>query len=251
MYRKRTKHTKRFVLLTGGPKFLHEAGHFREAVDTTTHLVTFGDIHERHNEYPTATSLTNRNSDKTITLRCPQTESSRISGSDIIKPTYSMNYLENFLRMPLSLFELADRIKDIPSPRKRLFQLVVTISGLTPNTVKMILSPSSSGIYPSEPIRERIAAFMKVDVNRLFPADRQQRGSIVDIYSNLPQKNIEYLRFVNLLCEVSHSRRKTVKKWLRTRRVPKSSARYAIAQVIGVSISQLFPLQEGNQNTPV
>ena len=29
MYRKRTKHTKRFVLLTGGPKFLHEAGHFR------------------------------------------------------------------------------------------------------------------------------------------------------------------------------------------------------------------------------
>ena len=88
-----------FVRNCGGPKFQHEAGHFREAVDTTTHLVTFGDIHERHDEYPTATSLTNRNSDKTITLRCPQTESSRISGSDIIKPTYSMNYLENFLQI--------------------------------------------------------------------------------------------------------------------------------------------------------
>ena len=240
-----------FVRNCGGPKFQHEAGHFREAVDTTTHLVTFGDIHERHDEYPTATSLTNRNSDKTITLRCPQTESSRISGSDIIKPTYSMNYLENFLRMPLSLFELADRIRDIPSPRKRLFQLIVTISGLTPNTVKMILSPSSSGIYPSEHIRVRIAAFMQMDDNRLFPANRQQRGSIVDIYLHLPKKNIEYLRFVNLLCEASHSHRKTVKKWLKVRNVPRSSVRYKIAEFIGVSISQLFPLSEGNQNTPV
>ena len=240
-----------FVRDCGGPKFQHEAGHFREAVDTTTHLVTFGDIHERHDEYSTATSLTNRNSDKTITLRCPQTESSRISGSDINKPTYSMDYLENFLRMPLSLFELADRIRDIPSPRKRLFQLVVTISGLTPNTVKMILSPSSSGIYPSEHIRERIAALMKMDINRLFPANRQQRGSIVDIYLHLPKKNIEYLRFVNLLCEASHSHRKTVKKWLKVRNVPRSSARYKIAEVIGVSISQLFPLSEGNQNTPI
>lgn len=247
----RTKHTERFVFLTGGPKFQHEAGHFREVVDTTNHCVTFGDIHERHNEYPTATSLTNRNSDKTTTLRCPQTESSRISGSDIIKPTYSMNYLENFLGMSLSLFELADEIRNIPSPRKRLFQLVVMISGLAPNTVKMILSPSSSGIYPSGHICERIAAFMKMDINRLFPANRQQSGSIVDIYSHLPKKNIEYHRFVNLLCEASHSRRKTVKKWLKARRVPKSSARYAIARVIGVSISQLFPRSEENLNTPV
>lgn len=162
-----------------------------------------------------------------------------------------MNCLENFLRMPLSLFELADRIRDMPSPRKRLFQFVVTISGLSPNTVKMILCSSSSGIYPNKHICERIAAFMNMDINRLFPADRQQSGSIIDIYSHLPKKNMEYLRFVNLLCEVSHSRRKTVKKWLKARRVPKSSARYAIAQVIGVSISQLFPLHEGNQNTPV
>lgn len=240
-----------FVSDCGGPKFQPEAGHFREAVDIPTHCVTFGEIHERHDEYPTATSLTNRNSDKTITLRCPQTESSRISGSDIINPTYSVNFLENFLRMPLSLFEMADRIRDMPSPRKKLFQLVVTISGLAPNTVKMIFSPSSSGIYPSEHICERIAAFMNMDINRLFPTDRQRKGSIIDIYSHLPKRNIEYLRFVNLLCEASHARRKTVKKWLKTRRVPKSSARYAIAQVIGVSISQLFPLHEENQNTPV
>lgn len=251
MDRERTKHTKRFVFLCGGPKFQLEAGYSKAAVNIKTHYATLGEIFDRHDEYLTATNLTNKNSDKTITLRCPQTESSRISGSDIIKPTYSMNYLENFLRMPLSLFELADRIRDIPSPRKRLFQLVVTISGLTPNTVKMILSPSSSGIYPSENICEKIAAFMKMDVKRLFPADRQQRGSIVDIYSHLPKKNIEYLRFVNLLCEASHSRRKTVKKWLKARRVPRSSARYAIAQVIGVSITQLFPLSEENQNTPV
>ena len=240
-----------FVSDCGGPKFQHEAGHFREAVDISTHRVAFGEIPGRHNEYPTATSLTNRNSDKTITLRCPLTENSKISGSDIIKPTYSMNYLESFLRMPLSLFELADKIRDIPSPRKRLFQLVVTISGLAPNTVKMILSSSSSGIYPSEHICERIAASMKMDVNKLFPPYRQKIGSIVNIYSRLPSRNTDYLRFIDLLCEATHSRRKTVKKWLRARRVPRSSAQYAIAQVIGVSISQLFPPNEENQNTPI
>lgn len=201
---------------------------------------------ERHDKHLGTTSLSNRNSDKTITFQCPHTESSKINDSDIIKWTYSKNYLENFLRMPLSLFEMADRIRDIPSPRKRFFQLVITISGLTPNTVKMILCPTSSGIYPKEHIRKKIASSMKMDVNKLFPADRLQSGSIVDIYIQLSSKRMEYHSFIYLLAEASHTKQKTVKKWLKARRVPASSVQYAIAQVIGVSISQLFPLEEGD-----
>lgn len=156
-----------------------------------------------------------------------------------------MNHLEGFLRMPLSLFEMADRIKVIPSPRKRLFHQLVTTTGLSPNTVKMILCPTTSGIYPKKRIRHKIAEFMGMDVNQLFPADRTQTGSIVDVYLRLSPNGIEFKNFIFLLSLATHSKQKTVRKWLKARKVPMQGARIAIAQVIGVSISQLFPLEEG------
>lgn len=236
---------KSFVRDSRGPKFQLEAGYSREEVDIPAHCATFGEILESNSEYTTATSLTNINSDKSNTLRCPLTESSRISGSDIIKQTYSMTHLEGFLRMPLSLFEMADRIKVIPSPRKRLFHQLVTTTGLSPNTVKMILCSTTSGIYPKRRIRHKIAEFMGIDVNQLFPADRTQTGSIVDVYLRLSPNGIEFQNFIFLLSLATHSKQKTVRKWLKARKVPMQGARIAIAQVIGVSISQLFPLEEG------
>lgn len=83
---------KSFVRVSRGPKFQHEAGYSRVTVDIPAHCDTFGEILESNSEYSTATSLTNINSDKSTTLRCPLTESSKISGSDIIKQTYSMNH---------------------------------------------------------------------------------------------------------------------------------------------------------------
>lgn len=153
--------------------------------------------------------------------------------------------------MPLSLFEMADRIKAIPSPRKRFFHQLVITTGLSPNTVKMILCPTTSGIYPKKHIRHKIAEFMRMDVNQLFPADRTHTGSIVDVYLRLSPNGIEYQNFIFLLSLATHSRQKTVRKWLKVRRVPMQGARTAIAQVMGVSISQLFPLDEGDKKTPI
>lgn len=228
-----------FVRDNGGPKFQDEAGYFREINDISARCDSFVDFHERDNERPTATGLTNSHSDKT-TLRCPVTENSRISGSDIINQTHSMSTLEDTLRMPLSLFEMADRIKNIPSPRKRLFQLIVTVSGLAPNTVKMILCSTSSGSYPKEEICKRIAKALNTDIKVLFPTDRLQAGSIVNVYLRLSSKKTDYHRFVGMLSNATCASRKTVMKWLKARRIPQKYAKYAIAEAIGVSISQIF-----------
>lgn len=228
-----------FVRDDGGPKFQNEAGYFRENNDISTRCDALVDFHGRDNEHSTATGLTNRHSDKT-TLRCPVTENSKISGSDIIKQTHSMSTLEDTLRMPLLLFEMADRIRKIPSPRKRLFQLIVTASGLAPNTVKMVLCSTSSGSYPKEEICKRIAKALNTDIKVLFPTDRLQAGSIVNVYLRCSPKNIDYHRFVGMLSDATCASRKTVMKWLKARRIPPKYAKYAIAEVIGVSISQIF-----------
>lgn len=229
-----------FVRGNGGPKFHDEAGYSCAETDISAHRVAFGENAERHDEYPTATIFSNCHSDKTIISLEPLTESSKISGSDIIKQTYSMEALEKTLRMPLSLFEMADRIRTMPSPRKKLFQQIVAASGLSPNTVKMLLCPSSS-FYPKDSVRRLIAKAMKGEVKDLFPGDRLQAGSIANVYSCLPSRNIDYLTFVDLLAHITRSSKQTVQKWLKTRRVPSKYAREAIAEFIGVSNLQLFP----------
>lgn len=157
--------------------------------------------------------------------------------------------MEGYLRMPLSLFEMADKIKSIPSPKRSFFQCIVSISGLTPNTVKMILCHTPSAFYPNEDICRQIAKSLKIDVGKLFPLNRLQSGSIADLYFHISSKGTEYHKFIVLLSEATHSKPKTVKKWLKSRRVPTRAAQYAIAQAIGVSISQLFPQEVGNKNT--
>ena len=142
-----------FVRECGGPKFPDETGYSRTGTDISAHCVAFGGKPERHDEYPTATVFSNCHSGKTITSQDQLSESSKISGSDIIKQTHSMNSLEKTLRMPLSLFEMTDRIRDIPSPRKILFQQLLITSGLAPNTVKMILCSTASGVYPKRSVR--------------------------------------------------------------------------------------------------
>ncbi len=234
----------------GGPKFQKEAGCFRTDACIPDRSVAFGETLERHDEYPTAASPANHHSDNAAIPRYPLAEIPETNGSGTNKQTYSMNALEKILRMPLSLFEMADRIRDIPTPRKRFFQLVVAASGLAPNTVKMILCSTRAGIYPGERIRKRIALALKKDVNALFPADRLQAGSIADVYSGLPSKKIDYHRFVCLLSDATHLSRKTVWKWLKIRRVPTNSAKARIAGLIGVSITQLFPPCGEDKNTP-
>lgn len=156
-----------------------------------------------------------------------------------------MNTLEKYLRMPLSLYEIGEVLTNLPTPRRRLFNLIVAVSGLTPNTVRMILSPTPDGYMPSAEIRGKIAKALRKDVDILFPEDRRQPGSIFELYSGLPAKKIELHQFIDLLSHATRAAPKTVRKWLGQNKVPKKGTRKDIARAIGVSIIQLFPEEKG------
>ena len=156
-----------------------------------------------------------------------------------------MNTLEKYLRMPLSLYEIGDVLTNLPTPRRRLFNIIVAVSGLTPNTVRMILSPTPGGYMPPPEIRSKIAKALKRDVDILFPEDRRQSGSLFELYSGLPAKKIELHQFIDLLSRSTRAAPKTVHKWLRQNKVPKKGSRIDIARAIGVPINQLFPDEKG------
>ena len=156
-----------------------------------------------------------------------------------------MNTLEKYLRMPLSLYEIGDMLTNLPTPRRRLFNLIVAVTGLTPNTVRMILSPTPNGYIPSSEIKRKIAKALRKDVNTLFPENRRQSGSIFELSSALPAKKIEFHQFIDLLSRITKAAPKTVRKWLSQNKVPKKGIRKDIARTIGVSIIQLFPEEKG------
>lgn len=240
-----SKYLLEIVPQHGGPKFRSEAGCFDNLDEISTHSVSADKESAEHNGHTTATSFRKLHSGITSALVRNPSVNSRISGSDAKHQTRPVKETGEILRMPLSLFEMADEIRDIPSPRKRFFQFIVAVSGLTPNTVKMILCSTSVGIYPKEDIRNKIAKALGTDVRILFPEKRRQSGSIVSIYSGLSSKKVDFHRFIRLLSETTGSSVKTVRKWLKARRVPGNFAKKEIARVIGVSIIQLFPRHEG------
>ena len=85
---------------------------------------------------------------------------------------------------------------------------------------------------------------MNTEVKILFPDNRLQEGSIVNVYSCLPSKNEDFQRFVILLSESTHSKQKTVIKWLKARRVPTYSANSVIelTKVLKLAPFDLFTL---------
>lgn len=239
------KHTKQFVSLCREPRFHSEAGYFDTGCEISSHNGSADNNSAGQDGHTTATNSRNSTPGITSTIKRNSSVNSRISGSDAKHQTRPVKETGEILRMPLSLFEMADEIRDIPSPRKRFFQFIVAVTGLTPNTVKMILCSTSAGIYPKEDIRNKIVKALGTDVRILFPEKRRQPGSIVSIYSGLSSKKVDFHRFIGLLSETTGSSVKTVRKWLKARRVPGNFAKKEIARVIGVSIVQLFPRHDG------
>lgn len=156
-----------------------------------------------------------------------------------------MNTLEKYLRMPLSLYEIGDVLTTLPSPRKQLFNLLVAVTGLAPNTVKMILCSTKAGFIPPRETCRKIAKALCKSEEALFPEDRTQKGSLVDLYTSLSAKKVELHQFVNMISISTRASPKTVRKWLKQRRVPGRTARKDIARAIGVSIVKLFPQEDG------
>lgn len=176
----------------------------------------------RVNQYPTFSSKDNNGSDSNL---------------QSVPSTYS-KYLGN----KTSLCELRKKLCALPSPRRKLFNYLISISDLSPNTLKQILCKTQSGIHPGIEQRKKLACALKTKVPDLFPDDRQDGNSLVNLYWSLPNSKTEYEELVSDLIRVTLCDRTTVVGWLYGRHTPHSSyARSQIEALLGVSITHLFP----------
>lgn len=143
-----------------------------------------------------------------------------------------------------TLFQIADELAELPTPRQRFFEFVVSASGLSPNTVRMNLCSKRSGKYPRFSTRVKISQAIGKPVEILFPEDRLQEGSLVWQYLDKSNKHIEYLQFIERLRVSTTREESTVRGWLSKKRVPEPN-RKSIAAALGLSIETLF------KNTPL
>lgn len=230
----------------GEPKFQPEAGYFWNKHEIIAHCGTADRTSADNYKCTTAARPTESNFEHSLsTTECVKVGDLRMCGSDIKHQAYPVTNIWEILRMPLSLFDMAEKISNIPSPRKRFFQLIVAVTRLSPNTVKMILCSTTTGIYPKQDIRNIISTSLGKEVGVLFPKNRTQAGSLVGIYLNLSPKKLEFHRFIDMLSECTGSSEKTIRKWLKARRIPRDLPMRKIAKAIGVSIAQLFPPYDG------
>lgn len=71
------------------------------------------------------------------------------NGSDSNLQTAPRTY-SKYLGNKTSLCELRKKLSALPSPRRKLFNYLISISNLSPNTLKQILCKTQSGIYGHE-----------------------------------------------------------------------------------------------------
>lgn len=148
----------------------------------------------------------------------------------------------------MSLYEIGDALSNLPAPRRQFFNKIVAVSGLSPNSVKMLLCSTQAGYVPGKTVRKKIAVAINRNESILFPEDRKQYGSIVYIYQNLSTQKTELQHFIKKVAQATRASPKTVRKWLKQRRVPSGYVRKRIAEAISMSIVQLFPQEEGSKS---
>lgn len=140
-----------------------------------------------------------------------------------------------------SLVQLSKQLAALPSPRTKFFNYLLELTNLAPNTLKMVLCSTSSGINPGREVKKLLSKQLKVSEQALFPENRQTEGSLVSLYVGLSNKSLEYEEFVKDICTETNAPRKTVISWIYGRRSPRAYAKKRIAALLESSMSHLFP----------
>lgn len=90
-----------------------------------------------------------------------------------------MKRYAKYIKAHQSLKELSALLADLPSPRTRFFNYLMRETGLAPNTLKMVLCSTQSGINPGNLVKKRLSNSLSVSEKLLFPDDRNAKGSLV------------------------------------------------------------------------
>lgn len=152
-----------------------------------------------------------------------------------------MKSYAKYIRPYQSFKELCGILANLPSPRTLFFNNLISITGLSPNYLKMVLCTTSSGQRPGRATIHKISEGLDMSEAMLFPESRLTEGSLVSIYISLPTSSKEYTEFINDICEVTHSSKSAVSGWIYGRHIPKPGAKNIIATLLGASINHLFP----------
>lgn len=148
-----------------------------------------------------------------------------------------------------SLVELSKQLAELPSPRSKFFNYLLELTNLAPNTLKMVLCTTDSGIEPGREVKKLLSKELNVSEQALFPENRQTAGSLVSMYKGFSNKTLEYDEFVKDICTTTKAPRKTVISWIYGRRTPRGHAKKRIAALLGSSLSHLFPEREQTDKT--
>ncbi len=158
-----------------------------------------------------------------------------------------MKRYAKYIKAHQSLIELSALLVNLPSPRTKFFNYIMGVTKLAPNTLKMVLCSTSSGINPGQKVMRRLSQLFKVPEKVLFPDNRLAAGSLVSLYIRQSNKPEEYNELICDICKATNASRKTVISWIYGRHTPKPHAQKVIALLLDSSILHLFPEREAEQ----
>lgn len=150
------------------------------------------------------------------------------------------SYLK-FVRSHQSLVELAALLVELPSRRSSFFNFLVKETGLPPNTLKMVLCPTSSGVRLSATLAKKVSLALGLSEEVLFPMNRCAAKSLISLYAQQSYQSIEYEELVEDLRFLTGRSRQAVISWLYGRHSPRCYSQKIIGELLGQPVSSLFP----------
>ncbi len=80
-----------------------------------------------------------------------------------------MKRYAKYVKAHQSLVQLTEQLATLPSPRTKFFNSLLDLTNLAPNTLKMVLCTTSSGITPGRNVKNSVQKNLRCLNKHCFP----------------------------------------------------------------------------------
>lgn len=136
--------------------------------------------------------------------------------------------------------QIMKKVSQLQSPKVDFFGMLIRKLNVSPSYLRMILCSTSSRKKLSESNQKMISDMLMTSRDILFPKNPKSPGSLVSIYSNLPNKSVEYIELLADIQKVTGAGYPTISKWATGKHKPSVWRRNAIAYLLGSDRNVLF-----------